>query len=147
MKLQENEIYWLAGILEGEAYFHTQTSKRPTGIAVEMTDEDIIKRICDITGNSYCKTKRREEQHKQAYKTSVRGKSAIELMKLVYPIMGDRRKKKIEECLDSFVELQRGKISAVQKEEISKLYKSGKKPKEIALQYGITHWRVYQLVR
>ncbi len=146
MKLQESELYWLAGLLEGEAYFHPKTDKVSVGIAIEMTDEDIIQRVCKLIGNTYCKVKKREIHHKQAYKTTIRGRRAFELMLIIQPIMGERRKQRIQECIDSYIPKKRG-ISDEIKLEINKRVNSGEKVKDIARDYPISYWRIYQLVR
>ncbi len=67
--LQNNDLYWLAGLLEGEACFFPQTDKYPVGFCVETTDEDIIKRVCSLLGSTYCKPTKRQNHHKQSYKT------------------------------------------------------------------------------
>lgn len=145
--LQENQIYWLAGILEGEAYFSIKDIHSSVGIAVEMTDEDIIKRICIIFGTKYCKPKVRKSTHKQSYKTIVRGAKAVEIMKLIFPIMGDRRKERIKNCIDSYTLKPRGVLKENQIIEIKERFLKGEKVKDIAKDYPVTYWRLYQILR
>lgn len=145
--LQEKDLYWLAGILEGEAYFGKQTINTSPGIAVEMTDEDIIQRVCLIFNTKYCKPKVRQPTHKQSYKTIIRGQRAIDIMKIIYPIMGERRKNKILECIESYKLKGRGVLKDFQISEIKDRFLKGEKVKEIAKDYPITYWRIYQLVR
>jgi hypothetical protein len=143
--LQEKDLYWLAGILEGEGYFYSQTDKYPLGIAVEMTDLDIIERICKLLKTKYCCPKKREEHHKQSYKVVLRGKKAIAVMILLLPMMGERRSEKIRECIQFHLEKEVGRNNRI--EEIKKLRNEGVHPKDIAKIYGISHWRVYQITR
>lgn len=147
MVLQEKEKFWLAGLLEGEGCFHVKTNKTPLGITLEMTDEDIVKRVSNITGNSYCKVKKRKTFYKQSFKTTVRGKVAIEIMKLILPIMGVRRSIRIKECIDSYVVKPLGKLTVDHITAIKERFANGEKPKIIALDYDVTHWRIYQIVR
>lgn len=144
--LQEKELYWLAGLLEGEGYFQTKKKTSPL-IALEMTDEDIMKRVCSLIGTSYCKPKVRKPTHKQSFKTTLKGAKAIDLMKQILPIMGERRAQRIRECIDSYTLAPKGLITLSQKEEIINRFKNGEKPKDIAKDYPISHWRIYQLVR
>lgn len=97
---------WLAGILEGEGYFGAQKSLRPSGnyskrisVRLEMTDEDIISRVADITGIGNI-----GEYHRPGYRISyywqVQSKTdASCIMRLIYPYMGKRRREQIERCM------------------------------------------------
>lgn len=77
--LQEKDLYWLAGLLEGEGYFQPKRKSSPV-IALEITDEDIIQRVCKLIGTTYCKPKIRKQTHRQSFKTTLKGKRAIDLM-------------------------------------------------------------------
>lgn len=140
--------YWIAGVLEGEGCFSPQNSKYYSSITVEMTDEDVISRIASILNVNYykCGKKNVLRGWKQSYKINIRGLSALRIMKEIQPIMGERRSAKIQECLDKFVYKRACKVTYDETVKIFKL-KGNKKVKDVANEFGITHWRVYQIWR
>lgn len=100
-------LYWLAGILEGEGSFFIRKLKGkeyPT-IAVKMTDQDVVERIKQITGvGTICTQKPDKLNWKQTYKWQVaKSLDAINLMRLVLPLMGQRRKIRIKSILNQFL--------------------------------------------
>lgn len=104
LTMTENEKYWLAGILEGEGSFMEGPPSDPNRprISVEMSDKDIIKRVADLFGVGYIhECEGRQENWSTTYQIEVRGQSAIELMRLLKPIMGARRSRQIEDALAS----------------------------------------------
>lgn len=97
MMLNIKDLYWLAGLIEGEGSFMWNST--PT-IAVQMTDEDVINRACKIIGikprNPYqCKKGNR----KLVYHFAICGSRAISWMMTLYSLMGERRKANIRELL------------------------------------------------
>ena len=143
--LQDTDLCWLAGLFEGEACFFPRTKSYPTGISIQMTDEDVIKKVCYLLKAQYCKPSKQEPHHKQTYKTTIRGKKAVDIMLQLLPLMGERRSQKIKECIQSYLEKEVGKETRLR--EIKELRVKGMHPKEIGKIYGISHWRVYQLTR
>lgn len=150
MELQEKELYWLAGILEGEGSFIPQREKYPCQISIQMSDEDIIAKIANIFNvsyHSYYPQKSIDKGWKKVYSTTLRGFKSIELMRKLQPLMGIRRSNKIQECIDSFYFKPTGKLTKNDELLIYSYFKNGLKPKEIAKLFPITHWRVYQVIR
>lgn len=147
MELQEKDKYWLSGLFEGEATFFAQTEKYPLGLCIQMTDEDIIKKVCEIIGTKYYMPTKPKEHYKQTYKTNLRGKPALNIMLQILPLMGERRSKKIKECVASHLEKPRGKISIEQRKDIINLRKKGVQIMELAEKFNISKWRIYQILR
>lgn len=97
----EKEIYWIAGLLEGEGCFQLN---KPNSIMIslEMIDEDTIRRaakIIDSTANVR-EYEGRTETRKTTWKFQISGEIAIEWMQLLFPIMSKRRQEKISELLE-----------------------------------------------
>ena len=91
------DIAWLAGIIEGEGCIDfNEDSPR---IRVQMSDQDIIKRIANLWNNGDYHTKSVPRYCKPQYSTNVRGKNAIGWMFTIYSFMGVRRRAKIREVL------------------------------------------------
>ena len=109
----ENELYYLAGLLEGEGSFCAATNnygRRYITIKVKMTDYDIIEWVANKWEcNIY--TEHFENHYKTAYTVQLRRKAeCIELLNMIKPLMGRRRAERITEILDEFecMEVQNG---------------------------------------
>lgn len=107
MEITEVELAWLAGLLEGEGSFSKappSESNRPR-ISIQMTDEDVIKRVATIFGVAYIYPRRfTDDNWKQSFQVVLRGKKAIELMRRLRPHMGERRTKRIDEVISSYID-------------------------------------------
>lgn len=100
--MNEKELYWLAGLLEGEGCFSRTKKTGKIFIALEMTDEDIVNKVAKIFGVKYYSITPRKEGYKISYKCRVVGRNAIKLMTLLQPLMGVRRMQKIETLRNEF---------------------------------------------
>jgi hypothetical protein len=105
------DIYWLAGLLEGEGYFglhHSFTDGykyKKVRIAIKMNDKDIITKVHKILNCSCQITEQRDKygfSRNMQYVTYVNGKKAIGWMLTLYPLMGHRRKAKIIEIINEW---------------------------------------------
>lgn len=98
------DLYWLAGLLEGEGSFMKGPPSKPNCpyIALQMTDEDVVARAATLFRVSYRKTRNRKPGlWKETYMVQFRGQRAAGLMKDLHPLMGLRRKGQIERALAS----------------------------------------------
>jgi len=131
--MKDQDLYWLAGLLEGEGSFCKGPPSSPNSslISVQMTDEDIIKRVSELFGVSYFYIKSKNVKWKDTYSTRVRGKSAVELMKELRPLMGVRRKGQIDEATKAFKPLRKTFLDE-DIQQIKKMQSSGMFHKEIA---------------
>jgi hypothetical protein len=106
------ELGWVAGLIEGEGCFFVTT--RSAGgygpysyarVTVCMTDRDVLERLQQVTGVGTLEKvrERKDPAHKPISQWIVcRHEEAIELMRLIYPLMGSRRQAKIREVLAHF---------------------------------------------
>lgn len=88
------DLYWLAGLLEGEGCFCYQCSP---GIKLGMTDKDVVERVAKLFGRHTRGPYKYKANKKPVYYTEVWGAEAISLMEKVFPHMGHRRAMKINE--------------------------------------------------
>lgn len=98
--LQAKDVFWLAGILEGEGCFQIRKSG---GVSIElcMTDKDVVERFRSVCGVGTMGKPRLLKSGKTAYQWSVTNQAdAVGLMMTLLPVMGERRSKKIRECLE-----------------------------------------------
>ena len=89
--IKRDDIIWLAGLLEGEGCFRLNDGKYP-GIAVGMTDEDVIDRVADMWNV-------RVSHHKNLWKAQINGAYAIQWMMTLYLLLGKRRREVIAEII------------------------------------------------
>lgn len=120
MDINDNDLYWLAGILEGEGSF--MMSRNWVGgklylypkVVVTMTDEDVIERAAHLFGTSVYKVpvskSKGRENYKQQYRAQISGVRAAEVMVVLLSIMGNRRSEKIQEILDAYGEIESTEI-------------------------------------
>lgn len=99
------QIGWVAGLLEGEGWFGTWTTPRHkksyARIAVQMTDEDVVRRLHTVTGvgvvgGPYPKGVGKKDTWR--WYASAQS-DVIELLHILHPLMGTRRQQKIESIL------------------------------------------------
>lgn len=104
MMTREQEIIWLAGILEGEGCFRILTDKHNINtraklrVELTMTDKDVVEHAASIFPGTV-RLRTPHEQYKQAYRVSWCSAKAEEVMRAVLPYMGERRSAKISACL------------------------------------------------
>ncbi len=101
----ENEFYWLAGLLEGEgSFFQGPPSKaNQPRIQIMMTDEDIIARVAQLFARSYLVSRKDRGGIKPIYITSIRGRNAVEWMRRLRPLMGQRRQGQIDSAIRGYI--------------------------------------------
>lgn len=106
--IETKDIYWLAGLLEGEASF-SSGGKSPR-IAVAMYDADVIERVSGIlrptqyriNGNTVRLTKHRSDRRARLSVVTIAGGRAAGWMMTLYPLMGKRRRARIRELLENW---------------------------------------------
>jgi hypothetical protein len=99
------DLAWLAGLIEGEGCFTRHTTRgrwHSANIKVQMSDEDVIRRCLSVSnlGRVHGPYVRDNPKWSPQWIWAVtRRDEGIELMTLLYPLMGDRRQSQIRECL------------------------------------------------
>lgn len=111
--IETKDIYWLAGLLEGEGCFKERMAgekKRRTSlvIIVAMSDRDVIQRVRDVTGATgkisvqHNEGSSRPGSTRSLYRLVIAGRRAVGFMMTVYPLMGQRRQLRIREILQEW---------------------------------------------
>ena len=102
--MEEKDLYWVVGLLEGEGCFLVTQPKFKyknyfyPRVILHMTDEDVVERYSSLVGTPYYKPKK-SRGRKQSYMSVLSGKRAVSFMLSIKDLMGSRRKAKIEEIL------------------------------------------------
>ncbi len=115
MKRRVENIYWLAGLLEGEGCFitHVITKNTRNGkfdykqfqFKLQMNDRDIVERAAALIGSNPTIHKREYRFHynkKPGYEIHINGSLAIQWMMTIYTLMGIRRREKIREIIEEW---------------------------------------------
>lgn len=103
--LTTTQLYWLAGILEGEGSFalikstNGRGSPRTPQIALQMTDKDVVQQAAVLFQTGAQAYKRPRFHWKPMYATRVHGSIAAGWMMVLYKLMSQRRKEQIRKCL------------------------------------------------
>ena len=115
LNLDMKQLAWLAGLLEGEAYFGQHpTSKQTTAPVVELNsvDHDVISRVhrlyaarYGIAVNIHIRPPRHAGYQPQ-YHLACFGAAARAIMADIAPLMGARRRARIEELAGAYVQPQ-----------------------------------------
>lgn len=97
--METKDIYYVAGILEGEGHFSIANGTNPR-IFLKMTDYDIVDKIRQyINPNISIGSAIREIGNKRIYTVAFNGHHAIGWMMMLYPLMSARRKEQIGNIL------------------------------------------------
>jgi hypothetical protein len=90
--LKLTDIYWLAGIIEGEGYFGIRHTKYPY-IQVRMTDLDVIERVNEFFKAKIWTSPPTDVDYKTSYCVRSSHKTSVALIMTIYILLGTRRKK------------------------------------------------------
>ena len=120
--MADSNLYWLAGLLEGEGCFAMRSDGHNPIIQLIMTDLDVVIKAAQIMGcHKVVKNKQDSRGGKALYRTVLYGINAVELMRKLLPYMGKRRTEKIKECILCF----ESKLNHVKKYKERKSYSRG----------------------
>ena len=147
--MNENEKFWLVGLLEGEGSFlkGPPSSPKMAQVTISMTDKDIIEKVSNLLGaNYYTSNRGKDKGWKTTYIVTVRGKTAVNLMNEIKPLMGERRKQQIEKAISCWSP-KKLKVTFEQAENIREAYKYGASTKDLGKEYGVTHWYIYHILK
>ena len=98
------ELAWLAGLFEGEGciYLLTKGEAWSWYLKISMTDLDILERVYKIVecGSIRIDSAPKNLKWKQSYTWEVgKRKDVLRLLKLLAPLLGERRRKKANQAL------------------------------------------------
>lgn len=114
--MKTEDLYWLAGYLEGEGTFNAGGAKNSDGeytsiiVQVSSVDVDVlekVRRIIDANRVFPVKSSRGSFNKQQMYRVQVAGVEAINLILELRPLMGERRKEQMIMALAKCARVQR----------------------------------------
>lgn len=145
--MNDKDLYWLAGWLEGEGSFVKGPPSNPTGLAISgvSTDIDTIAKVADLLDTKFYKTSKTKEYYKDAYIACIKHQKARDLMIILKPLMSARRQTQIEHALSTRLPIKHG-ISQENALEMLSLYNSGIKQSMIASQFNFSREAVNKAI-
>ena len=154
--MDESDLHWLAGLLEGEGSFlkPPPSNGNRIRISIQMTDVDVIERVCSLWGTKYYVSKPQKAHHKPGYVTGLGYAPAAEMMRRLRPLMGERRRQQIDAALalydpDRALESRkaRRKLSRRQVIEARARYQNGESGRALADEYSVFYTGFYAMLR
>lgn len=141
--MKEVDLYWLAGFLEGEGSFCKGTPSSPNSpyVCFSTTDKDVAEKACALFGNN-CHNGRVKNHDVKGWKTPwigrLKGSKAVDLMKRLRPLLGERRKKQVDRAVSSFKWLGPQQVTKELVDKIKKeLATTSLHQKDIAKMFGV----------
>jgi hypothetical protein len=136
-------IPWFAGLFEGEGCF-IYAKGRPRNLSINMTDEDVIRRVHDLFGGTVVEIKAQKEHHKMQWRWTIFGEPARQLAKEIEPFLLSRRQEKCRDFIEKlvtreqFLKEQREKTQTL-RNKVRELVCSGMSHRKVAAELGISH--------
>lgn len=94
------DIFWLAGLLEGEGHFMSDPKGSLARIKLEMTDKDVIEHAAELMGiRNVGAARKSNPKHNTTYYFYVCGAKAAGWMMTIFSLMGKRRRRTIKNVL------------------------------------------------
>jgi len=162
-RIKPVDLGWLAGIIEGEGSIVLREGPKNSHwavIRVAMTDLDIVMRLRKVTGRgklTYIQPT--QPHHKPQYQWALGARADVTaILRLIYPLMGHRRKERITaalEYLDAYPtppkkgeNNKNAKLTSAQVAEIREAYNSKTATiMTLAKQYGVSFQNISKIVR
>ena len=137
--MTKQELWWLAGWMEGEGSFLCGPPSRPTTCSLSgcSTDLDTIQKVALILGTRYYVTSKKKKHYKTAYVCRLTGTRARDLMLKLKPLMSDWRQIQITKAVSGFY--KRTKQRKFSAELIREIRASSGTTREIGKKFGLSH--------
>lgn len=99
-----NDVHWLAGLMEGEAWFGAAPPSQPNVpyLRVAMADKEVIDRLHELLGGTLKVWPKRAAHHQDQWAVELRAGDAIAVMKMMRPLMSSRRQAAIDKAIASY---------------------------------------------
>lgn len=99
MALVMPDLYWLAGLLEGEGSFGIHRRKANPLIQYSSTDYDVVLRAATMMETTAAGPYLYGTSKKPVWKMALAGTRAVGWMMTLFSLLGERRKARIKEVL------------------------------------------------
>ena len=143
----DEDLHWLAGLLEGEGSFLAGPPSAPRSPAVQvaMADRDIVERAGALLGVAVMVVPSRREGWRTAYSARVRGAPAVLWMERLRPFMGQRRQGQIDRAIASWGPDPRQLLNDERAADALARLAAGESVRQVAERFGTSVWCIYDL--
>ena len=103
--MPREDVVWFAGLFEGEGWFRfCPKGRRSMGIAVKMTDRDVLEKVqAKFGGWIWDGAKRYKPQHKQSHQWHLdKRDQAYAVLAAIYSFLGQRRQGQIAKWISQY---------------------------------------------
>ncbi|HEV7845466.1 MAG TPA: hypothetical protein VGO83_04380 [Thermoleophilaceae bacterium] len=145
--MADEDLHWLAGLLEGEGSFLAGPPSEPRSPAVQvaMVDRDVIERAGGLLGVTVCALPSRREGWRDAFSVRVRGARAVHWMERLRPLMGARRQQQIDLAIASYAPDPRRLLHQKRAQDALLMLAEGRSVRQVAEHFGTSIWCIYDL--
>lgn len=150
LDITKKDLIWLAGLIEGDGCFTSQKN-RPV-LSLGLTDKDVLEKAANLLETSFYTAIGEKRGYKDYYVFQIKSEKAISIMNALYPYMGERRKKKIDEvknkwdfhCSQTFTANKKASDIDIHILEEEYKYSSSRK---LGVKYGVSFVTIQRLLR
>ncbi|MEA2332263.1 MAG: hypothetical protein QOH58_2401 [Thermoleophilaceae bacterium] len=145
--IETSELYWLAGLLEGEGSFLAGPPSAPRSAAVQlsMADRDTVDRAARLLDCAVTVIPARRDGWRTGYSARVRGPRAVEWMERLRPLMGSRRREQIDRAIASRGPDPYRRLDDERAAEALVRLARGESVRDVADRFGSSVWCIYDL--
>jgi hypothetical protein len=145
--ISQQDLHWLAGLLEGEGSFvpGPPSAPRSPGVQMCMADRDVVERAGALLGSPIWVARSRREGWSDVYTIRVRGARAVLWMERLRPLMGLRRQAQIDRAIASRGPDPRRLLDDKKATEALARLASGASVRQVAERFGTSIWCIYDL--
>jgi hypothetical protein len=143
MTVDMRDIYWLAGILEGEGCF-TYSGCTPM-VQLQMLDTDIVERAARIMGTKVGRRKRLTPNGHIVWFTQASGGQAVGIMETIYLLLGVRRRETIRKRISQWRPASRLGWTMVHQMRV--MHAGGMTAAAVARHFGVNRERAGRAIR
>jgi hypothetical protein len=146
-QIAAEDLYWLAGLLEGEGTFIAGPPSAPRSPAVQlsMADRDVVDRAAALLECAVTIVPARREGWRTAYSARVRGARAVAWMKRLRPLLGSRRQEQIDRALACHGHDPTRLLDDERATDALKRLSRGESVRQVAERFGTSIWCIYDL--
>ena len=145
--VESTDLYWLAGLLEGEGSFLTGPPSAPRYpvLALQMTDRDVVARVAAMFGRKLGRWQSRRAREQPVFLVRITGAKAVAWMNALRPLMGERRRAQIDRAVASHAPRPTARLDEATARQALGLLATGSTVRDVAERFGTSIWCIYDL--
>ncbi len=145
--IDPRDLHWLAGLLEGEGSFFPGAPSSPNlpVLQIQMIDEDVMRRVGDLMERGVYRCRAPRPEWSATYVVRVKGAPAVAWMRLLRPLLGQRRQAQIDRAIASYASKSNQKLYDWRARRALELLAQGLSVRTVASRLDVSIWCIYDL--